>query len=332
MARHVAIVGLFLALFLAAPVTAQDEDIESALETLRTALGDSESDSTSVSLLKEFLGEYPDTKYTGPVLGAIAYYQGEAMGDHPGAIAYIEAHIATLEDQDNIKASKIVLGDMYDTPEYKDRLKALVAELDGFGDLRFNDYTSLIFSAFGTEDWELAGRLVGPAKDRSTPDAVKEDYPDAPEEKVAERSAGRLLDLDVYEGWALANTGGRDEAIELFQSAQDRAKADYFGVPEGMLNVYWGKTLMLAGDNDGALEKLLPMALWGGSETAVKAVKEIFEQNGGTEAGFDDYLFENRVRHARAMDSFAAVDYKGAGHESKDLMGKVTLIAFWFPT
>ena len=59
---------------------------------------------------------------------------------------------------------------------------------------------------------------------------------------------------------------------------------------------------------------------------------EIFEKNGGSEDGFDQYLYENRVKHARTIDSFAAEDYEGNKHESKDLMGKVTLVAFWFPT
>jgi hypothetical protein len=332
MARHLTLFVLALAIWLAAPVSAQDEELEKAVGELRVALGDSESDAASVDILKGFLKEFPETKYTAPVLNAIAYYQGEAGEDHDGALAFVEGHIATLAEQDHIKASKIVVAGMYDKPEHQDKLRAVVAELNGMGDLRFRDYTSLVFSAFGAEQWDLAHELIEPARSLSTVEAVKGQYPEAEDETIEERSADRMLDLDVYKGWASANTGDHNAALELFKSADGRAKRDYFNTPEGMLNVYWGKTLMMTGDSKGALDKLLPMALWTESKTAEEAVMELFEKDGGCLDDFDHYLYENRVKHARIMDDFAAVDYKDTRHESKDLMGKVTLVAFWFPT
>jgi hypothetical protein len=89
---------------------------------------------------------------------------------------------------------------------------------------------------------------------------------------------------------------------------------------------------MMKGDSEAALDKLLPMALWTESETANEAVMELFEKGGGCGEDFDQYLYENRVKHARNIDSFAAADYEGETQESKDLMGKVTLVTFWFPT
>jgi tetratricopeptide (TPR) repeat protein len=141
-----------------------------------------------------------------------------------------------------------------------------------------------------------------------------------------------MVDLDVYKGWALANTGDAAQAFELFKSAQDRSDFDYFGLPDGMLYVYWGKALQQEGDLDAALAKLLPMALWGGSNSAVEAVKAIYESRGGDPADFEDYLFKERLATAKTMDSFSAADYNDNLQRSKDLMGKVTLVAFWFPT
>lgn len=332
MPRYLTPLLLVISLAFAAPAFAQDDDLEKAVQSLRTELGDSESDAASAEILKKFLVEFPDTKYTASVLGAIGYYQGEAGDDPAGAIAFIEGHIAKLEDADHIKGSKVVLAGMYDAPEYAEQLRSVVGELNKMGDLSFRNYTTLIFSAFGTEDWSLALDLLEPATQTAEPEGVRGDYPDADDETVAKRSEDRLLDLDVYRGWALANTGDHKEALDLFESAGERAELDYFDTPEGMLNIYWGKTLMMKGDSEGALEKLLPMTLWAGSESAEKAVKELFEKGGGCADDFDDYLYKNRLKHAREIDDFAAADYEGQRHESDTLMGKVTLVAFWFPT
>jgi hypothetical protein len=332
MARYVTLLALMLAILAAVPVSAQDEELEKAVGSLRTELGDSETDAQSAGILKNFLKEFPDTKYTASVLNAIAYYQGEAGGDHAGALAFVEAHIAKLEEEDHINGSKVVLAGLYDSPEYAGQLRAVVEELGDDADLSFRNYTNLIFSSFGAEQWDLALELLEPAVKTASSEAVREDYPDASDEIVEERSASRMLDLGVYRGWALANTGGQDKALKLFESAAKRSEVDYFGVPEGMVNVYWGKTLVMKGESEAALDKLLPMALWAGSESAKDAVMELFEKGGGCEEDFDHYMLEQRVKHARSMDSFAAKDYEAVTHQSKDLMGKVTLVAFWFPT
>ncbi len=336
MARLIALVALTLSLVLAAPLSAQepaqDEELENAFDALRTALGNSESDANSVKLLKDFLDEHPDTKYTASALNAVAYYQGTSMGDRDGAIQYLKSHIASLEEEGNAVKSKAVLASLYDEPSYSQELRTIVEEINGSEELSFRHYDTLITTAFGAQDWELALDLVGEAEEEATPERVAEDYPQADEETIAERSRGRTLDLDVYEGWALANTGSRKEALGIFESAGDRSELDYFGVPDGMLNVYWGKTLLMTGEEDAAVDKLLPMVLWAESETAREAIEEIYKSRNGGDDGFEDYLFEQRLKHARKMDKFSAVDYEGKEHDSEDLMGKVTMVAFWFPT
>ncbi len=332
MARLIALIALTLSLVLAAPLSAQDEELENALDALRTALGDSESDANSVKLLKDFLKEYPDTKYTASALNAVAYYQGTSAGDRDGAIDYVKSHIASLEVEDQIVKSKVVLASLYDEPSYTQELRTIVEEINGSEELSFRHYDTLINTAFGAQDWELALDLVDEAEEEATPEEVAEDYPDADEETVAERSQGRILDLDVYEGWALANTGSHKEALGIFESAEERSELDYFGVPDGMLNVYWGKTLLMTGEEDGAVDKLLPVVLWAESESARDAMEEIYESRNGSDDGFEDYLFEQRLKHARKMDKFSAADYEGKNHDSEVLMGKVTLVAFWFPT
>lgn len=332
MARFLTLLTLAVVLLFAVPTSGADEDLEKSIESLRIALGDSESDELSVRLLEDFLVQHPDTKYTASVLNAIGYYQGESLEDPSGAIVFIKGHIAKLEETDHIRGSKVVLASMYDVPEYKEDLRTLVMELNDIGGLSFRNYSTLISTAFGAQEWDLALELVGPAKKEAIPEAVSEDYPEASEETVEERSQSRMTDLSVYEGWALANVGQSGKAIKLFESAGGKAEHDYFDTPEGMLNVYWGKTLLMDGESEGALEKLLPMALWADSETAKDAVEEMFIKEGGCAEDFDQYMYEKRLKHSKTIDGFAALDYEGNERHSKDLMGKVTLLAFWFPT
>jgi hypothetical protein len=138
--------------------------------------------------------------------------------------------------------------------------------------------------------------------------------------------------VDILRGWALANTRAVDEALATFESASKRVEVNYFGIPRNELHLFWGKTLMMKGDNEAALDKLLMSALWAENEDAVEAVRKLHGSDESREEEFEQYLYEQRLKRAKAMKSFAAVDYTDTRRESKDLTGKVTLVAFWFPT
>jgi tetratricopeptide (TPR) repeat protein len=312
--------------------TSKEDPVRTAVRSLSDALSEVKSDSQAVVLLENFLEDYPDTKYTSSVLDAVVYYERDEMGDGDMAIAIVKKHIPQIKDQENLKSSLVVLAGAYNAPRYKTELREQVKELEGYGPLSYQQYDALINAAFGAEDWDLALDLCTPAGDTATPEAVKADYPEAPEETIKERSEARAVDVDVYKGWGLANTGKVDQAISLFESSAGRVNFNYFGVPDNQLYLYWGQTLLKKGDKEKALEKLLPLALWDGDDDALKTVREIYEDNGGSAAAFDDYLLGERRRHARQMRTFSAVDYDDTMRESKDLMGKVTLVTFWFPT
>jgi len=332
MKRFLTTSGIALVLLAAVPACTAQDKLEEDIKALSTALGDAESDEQSVQLLKDFLKEHPDTKYTAPVLDAIAYYQGSSLGDREGAAEFIAKHIELLEDQTTIRNSKVVLAGLYGAPKHREKLRELSEQLLEAGGLTYHNFATLIDASFGAEDWELALELVEPAKKTSTLEAVKGDYPNATDEKAEERSRLRASDLAAYEGWALANTGETAKAIELFERADEGVRRNYFDVPDGMVNVYWGRTLMMKGEAEAALEKLLPSALWAANEDAVEAAREIYLAQGGSPEDFEDYLFEKRLETAKEIDDFTAADYEGRDHSSKDLMGRVTLLAFWFPT
>ena len=50
-------------------------------------------------------------------------------------------------------------------------------------------------------------------------------------------------------------------------------------------------------------------------------------------SGFHEFVESERRRLARTIDDFTLADYEGADHDFSALAdGKVTLLAFWFPT
>ena len=63
------------------------------------------------------------------------------------------------------------------------------------------------------------------------------------------------------------------------------------------------------------------------------ACRAAFIATRGSETGYDEFLAAERVSMARTVDDFELPDYAGAMHRFSDLSkGKVTLLAFWFPT
>lgn len=328
---------LVLSGLLCLPAAAQEEaeqqdELLQAVRSLSNALSDANDDEEAVKRLSDFLEKYPDTKYTAPVLDAAAYYLSEKMSDHDWAIEFVQGHLPKITDQENLKSSKVVLAGLYNVPALRDELRWQVADLEQYGRLSVRQYGVLGKAAFGAEDWDLVFELCGPALEAASPEAMREAYPDAPEETIEERSEEAIVNIEIQRSWALANTGKLDQAIKIFESAKDRVDYNYFGAPDNGLYVYWGKALMMKGDDDAALQKLLPVALWNEDKEAMEAVEKIHGANGGSEEQFEEYINEKRLEHARQIETFSAADYDGKQHKSKKLMGKATLVAFWFPT
>lgn len=310
----------------------QQDELMQAIRSLSNAMSEARDDEESVKLLSEFLEKNPDTKYTGSVLDAAAYYLRDKLNDHDWAIEFVKEHLPKISDQENLKSSKVVLAGLYNVPAYREELRKHVADLEQYGSLDVRQYGTLARAGFGAEDWDLVLDLYGPALEAASPEAIGEAYRDAPEETIKERSEDATVNVEIYRSWALANTGKLDQAVEIFESAGDKVGYNYFGAPDNELYLYWGKALMMKGDDRGALEKLLPIALWDENEEAMEAVKKIHGANGGSEGRFEEYINEKRLEHAKQIESFSAVDYDGTEHKSKKLMGKATLVAFWFPT
>ena len=63
------------------------------------------------------------------------------------------------------------------------------------------------------------------------------------------------------------------------------------------------------------------------------SLEEAYVAVNGSSDGLDEWLWTERQRLARTIDDFTLTDYDGVSHDFSALSdGKVTLLAFWFPT
>ena len=138
--------------------------------------------------------------------------------------------------------------------------------------------------------------------------------------------------LLVKDSWARANLGEVEEALAGFARADEIVNRSYLGSPGENLNFYWGKTRMMQGDAEGAMEKFALDALISGNDDAVAGLKQAYVMANGSEGGYEAWSCRERLRIAKKADDFELPDLSGARHRFADLRGEVTLLNFWSPT
>jgi hypothetical protein len=138
--------------------------------------------------------------------------------------------------------------------------------------------------------------------------------------------------LLVQDGWARANLGDVDGALADLAEADGLVPRYYFDVPEYELNVYWGRTLIMKGRYEAAIEKLATQGLILRNEAALEGLKEAYVRMRGNDAGFDAFASKLHFETATTIDDFEMPDYEGNRRKFSEIRGDVTLLALWFPT
>lgn len=337
--KHIVTLLTMLALgipaVLAPPATAEPEtDLEQVFADLRTAYYGAETPVEKLEIVKTFLAKYPESKYTAGVLGAGTYLLSEELDDHEGAVAYARDILGQVEDPETEGSVRLVLVGLYDRPEYAADLTTLAAEMAAASQTSFSDHLRVLESAVAAEAWDLTLQQVEAAGPLANAATFQADHAD--QEFAADyiQKAGRHRQglLGTYRGWALANQGETDAALRSFSDSEGMVKFTYLGVPENDLYLYWGQARLANNENEAALEMLSLAAIWGYSDDALEAARKVYADLKGDNAGFKDYLWEVRCNTARTLEDFTLSDYEDAPRSFSELKGKVTLLAFWFPT
>jgi hypothetical protein len=128
--------------------------------------------------------------------------------------------------------------------------------------------------------------------------------------------------------------GDTELAFARFAAADDLGSVSYLRVPNTPLFSFWGRAALGEGDLDSAVELLGAEAAFGNDGSAAEVyLREAFVAKNGDEEGFEEFLWATRSELATTIDDFRLLDYEGNEISMANVStGKVTLLAFWFPT
>jgi hypothetical protein len=186
------------------------------------------------------------------------------------------------------------------------------------------------------EEWSVADEHSLIAVELATPENYRAEHSDREftDEEVAGSVRNRKAQALANNGWAVYNLGDTELAFTQFEAANEVGSVGYMGVPNPPLFKNWGRAALREGDLDRAIELLGAETLYGEEGPSTKPyLREAYIAKNGDDTGFDEFLWATRKELATTVDDFELLDYEGNPISlSSKGTGKVTLLAFWFPT
>jgi tetratricopeptide (TPR) repeat protein len=287
-----------------------------------------------VAITKSYLGEYPESEHTAGAIDIVYWYQGTELDDKAGALAYAETVRAKIADPEiALDVDKLLIG-YYGENGLAVKMVELADRVAEAGALDFDDHWNVIEGASMAGDWQLVRDYCARARKMTNAAALRTEYPDRDlsqeeVEDALEQRAGMLL---AMEGWARAHQGELDAALADFAAADQLIPRYYFDVPEYELYIYWGRTLIMKGEFEAAIERLATQGLILRNEKALTGLREAYVGMHGGVSGYEEYEVQLHRSIARPIDDFEMADYEGIRRRFSDLRGDVTLLTLWYPT
>jgi hypothetical protein len=338
MFRRLVMLAMVAAVALAAGCAKTEQAAESADDAytaLKTAWDAADSSEAKAVLAEDYLTRFPDTDHTGSMAWRIAYYRGQDLGDPAGAWAAISAALPQIADPEQRFEASMAALSLADSTEIPLDLATVVDALAAVRPLTYEEQSQIVSTAIDLEEWAVADAHSLAALELATPDQYRLDYPDREytDEQVAARADYRKASQLVMSGWALFNLGDPQGAFARFEEAKGVGSVGYLGIPNNPLYRYWGRAALAEGDHKTAVELLGAEAVFGEDRQAAEPfLREAYIAKNGDDSGYDEFLWTTRNRLAKTADDFELLDYQGSPHRLADAAGKVTLLAFWFPT
>jgi hypothetical protein len=338
MSRRLTILSLvvLVGLVVGCAKTEPTDPVEQAWSEFKEAWSGLETAEDKSTLAERFLADFPNTEHSGTMASIITYYRGHEMDDPEGAYGLVSAAFVQIDDpaqRFEVGMEMLGLADSVDVPL---DLGQLAGDLAAVRPLTFGEHQQVFETAAGLEEWSLAQDYARAATVLATPETYRADYPDREftDEDIAQRVRHRHATALAYEGWAAYNQGDRETAFAKFAAADDVGSVSYLGVPNTPLYTFWGRAALAEGEIESAIELLGAEASFGDDPAdAMTYLREAYVAKNGDEEGFDEFLWSTRNELASEVDDFTLLDYQDNEISLAEIRsGKVTLLAFWFPT
>jgi len=338
MSRKTTILTLIVLFGLAGACAKQEQasPAEEAWSELEEAWGELESAEEKTQLAEDYLASFPETEHSGLLARRIAYYRGHEMEDPQGAFDAVYPALGQIEDPEQRFVVSMSLLGMADSVEVPLDIAEVADALGAVRPLTFDEHEWVFDTAIDLEEWAAADQYAYAASELATPESFRAEYPDREftDEKVASRVQHRKALSLAYDAWALYNLGNTELAFERFAEADAVGSVTYLGVPNNPLYTFWGRAALAEGDNHQAVKLLGTESLFGqNGQDAEVYFREAYVAKNGDDEGYDEFLWATRNELAKSVDDFTLLDYDGNEIGMADASaGKVTLLAFWFPT
>lgn len=338
MSRKMTILTLVVLVGLAGACAKQDKvsPAEEAWSALLEAWNGLETAEEKSAIAENYLAEFPDTEHSGSMAGVVVYYRGHEMEDPQGAYDVVTSAFESIEDPEQRFEVGIELLSLADSVDVPLDLAQVAGGLSDVRPLTYSEHQQVFETAIDLEEWMVADEHSLAAVELATPEIYRADYPEREfsDEDVAERAQRRKATALAYDGWAVYNMGDTELAFARFAAADEVGSVSYLGVPNTPLYTFWGRAALSQGDYDSAIELLGAEAAFGGEASSAKTyLREAYVAKNGDEQGFDEFLWATRNELATEIEDFTLSDYEGNPVSLADVSdGKVTLLAFWFPT
>ena len=338
MSRKTTILALIVLVGLAGACAKQEKasPADEAWSELIEAWNGLETSEEKAALAQSYLAEFPDTEHSGSMAGAVVYYRGHEMEDPQGAYDLVAPVLEQIENPEQRFEVGMEILSLYDSVEVPLDLAEVANSLGAHRPLTYSEHQQVLESAIDLEEWMVADEHSLAALEIATPEAYQADYPDREfsDQDLAERVQRRQATALAYDGWATYNMGDTELAFERFAAADEVGSVSYLGVPNTPLYTFWGRAALGEGDIDSAIEMLGSESAFGDDGSGAEVyLREAYAAKNGDEEGFDEFLWATRNELATSVDDFRLLDYEGNEISMADMStGKVTLLAFWFPT
>lgn len=285
----------------------------------------------------DFLARNPNNNYTpGTIFGLVNRYFLDLKKDPEGAVRFAVKNVAQITDEKLKRRADSGLMRLYGRLGKKDEMRQLVGRMQTRGPLDLVERITAAEASLEARDWDFARNHCEALLEENTPERVRS-------EPGQEKSSGEQLQrsLDRNRGRALFMLGRA--ALELndcktslghFGEAGKLATYDYVGLPSwpfSDLNLHWAKALLRSGNPEAALDRISRDAMILERKSALEVLADA-HRAAGLKGSLREYIDHTKPSITRDMAPFSAYDYDRKKVSYDSLKGKVTLLAFWFPT
>ncbi len=309
--------------------------VERAYETTASAAENAATSEEKVAAWRGFLARYPNSEHTVELAGTVVELLADDLGRPEEADRFLVALLPRVRNSEWRREVAFRRLPLLARLERREELRRLADELSLGRALTFREAMAIADAARRAGVWELAAQTYRQALPFATEKALRAEQTGAPLSEDRLERALRRRRTRVLTGlaWAEHNLGRTDRALQRFQQARSFELLGLLGNTDSELGLLEGKTLLAAGEVERALAVLAPEALFSGEAEAMQVFRQAYAAKHGSEDGFEAFLASERERLARPAPDFTLPDYEGREHTlSAASAGRVTLLAFWFPT